>query len=190
MPLLPTPSSQEHTSFNQNPIIAKQPQPSCLAWLGDPSMARASDPSRDIIPKSVQILSMSKTADLAPAEASILPLFYAMGGCIPRFIVERAVFPQQRCNGLGEMYEITSQNAGLSSHLRLLLLEGEKLRQAIEKLLLLSTIGVEESNGVEVYICQTNLAQSLYSRDRIYWIQQAFELICYVFPRSQAGSSL
>jgi len=152
--------------------------------------AKANDLGRDIIPKSVQILSMSKTANLAPTKASILPLFYAMSGCIPRFIVERAVSSQQRCNGLGEMYEITPQNAGLSPHLRLLLSEGEKLRQAIKKLLLLSTIDVEESNGVEVYICQTNSTQSLYSRDRLYWIQQAFELICYVFPKSQAGSSL
>lgn len=66
------------------------------------------------------------------------------------------------------MYEITSQNANLSSHLRLLLLENEKLRQAIKKLLLFSTINVKESNDVKVYICQTNLVQSLYSRDRIY----------------------
>ncbi len=122
-------------------------------------MAKANDLGRDIISKSVQILSMSKIANLAPTKASILPLFYVMGDCIPRFIVERTISSQQRCNNLDKMYEITSQNAGLSSHLRFLLLEGEKLRQAIEKLLLLSTIDVEESNGVEVYICQIDLAQ-------------------------------
>ena len=153
-------------------------------------MARADDSGQDIIPENFQILSVPKPADLASVEASILPLFYAMGGRIPRFIVERAVTPQQRCNGLGEFYEITPQNAGLSAHLRLLLSEGEKLRQAVENLLLLSTIDVGESDGVEVYICRSDSAQSLYSQDRVYWIQQAFELICYVFPRSQTGNSL
>ena len=91
-----------------------------------------------------------------------------MSGRISRFIVERAVASQQRCNDLDRLYEITPQNANLSAHLRLLLSEGKKLRQAIEKLLLISTIDMEESNGVKVYICQTDSAQSLYSRDMIY----------------------
>jgi len=131
-------------------------------------MTKVDDLDRDIISKSVQILSMSKIVNLALVEASILSLFYVMNDCILRFIIERAIFSQQRCNDLDEMYEITSQNANLSSHLRLLLLENEKLRQAIKKLLLLSTINVKESNGVKVYICQTNSIQFLYSRDRIY----------------------
>jgi len=81
-----------------------------------------------------------------------------MNDCISRFIVERVVSSQQRCNNLDKMYEITSQNVDLFSHLRFLLLESEKLRQAIKKLLLLLTIDVKELNDVKVYICQTNLA--------------------------------
>jgi len=66
------------------------------------------------------------------------------------------------------MYEITSQNVDLFLYLRFLLLESKKLRQAIKKLLLLSTINMKELNDVKVYICQINLVQFLYSRDKIY----------------------
>jgi len=91
-----------------------------------------------------------------------------MSNCISRFIVKCAIFLQQRCNNLDKMYEITSQNVDLFLYLRFLLLESKKLRQAIKKLLLLSTINMKELNDVKVYICQINLVQFLYSRDKIY----------------------
>jgi len=57
-------------------------------------MIRVDDLDRDIILKSVQILSMSKIVDLALVKASILLLFYVMSDCISKFIVKRAIFSQ------------------------------------------------------------------------------------------------
>jgi hypothetical protein len=122
-------------------------------------------------------------------ERLIPPLLYAMGGHIPKFMLERAI-SQQRWNRLGVIHETTPQNAGLHAHLRDLLSDGRKLWQAVERLVSLSVIRVEESDGMETYICGWESAQFPYGQNRSYWIHQAFELFCYGFSHNQTEYSL
>ncbi len=123
-------------------------------------------------------------------EISIPPLLYAMGGHVPKAVLERAVSPQQRWDRHGVEHETTLQHAGLNAHLRELLSDEKKLWRAIERLLSLSVVGVEESDGMETYICGWESAQFPYDWSRSYWIHQAFEIFCYAFPRSQTKYSL
>jgi len=113
-----------------------------------------------------------------------------MGGHVPKAMLERAVSPQQRWDRHGVEHGTTPQHAGLNANLRELLSDERKLRQAIERLLLLSVVGVEELDGMETYICRWESAQFPYDRTRSYWIHQAFEIFCYAFPRSQIEHSL
>lgn len=107
-----------------------------------------------------------------------------MGGYIPKFMLERAT-SQQRRNRLDIIYETAPQNAGFHAHLRDLLSDGRTLWQAVERLIALSKIGVEESHGMEIYVCRLESAQSQYIQNRPYWIHQAFGLFCYAFSCNQ-----
>ena len=120
----------------------------------------------------------------------LLPLFYAMGGHIPKVMLERAVSPPHRWDRHGMEHQTTLQHCSLNLHLRELLSDDSRLWQAIERLLLLSVISVEESDGVETYICEWGSAQFPCDQTRAYWIHQAFEIFCYAFPRSQTEHSL
>lgn len=122
-------------------------------------------------------------------ERSIPSLLYAMGGHIPKFMLERAI-SQRRWNRLGVIYETVPQNASLHAHLRDLLSDGKKLWPAVHQLISLSVTGVEESDGMETYVCGWESAQLLYVQNRSYWIHQAFELLCYAFSRNQTENSL
>lgn len=122
-------------------------------------------------------------------ETSIPPLLYAMGGRIPKFMLERAV-SQPRWNSFGVIYDNTPQNADLHAHLRDLLSDGRKLQQAIERLVSLSVISMQESDGMETYICGWESAQFSYVQNRSYWIHQAFVLFCYAFSHRQTEYSL
>ena len=122
-------------------------------------------------------------------ERSIPPLLYAMGGHIPKFMLERAI-SQQRWNKLGVIYEIIPQDVSLHAHLRDLLSDGKKLWPAVDQLISLSVISEEESDGMETYVCGWESAQLPYVQNRSYWIHQAFELLCYAFPSNQTEHSL
>ena len=123
-------------------------------------------------------------------ETSIPPLLYALGGHVPKAMLERAVSPQQRWGRHGVERRTTLQHAGLDAHLKELLSDERKLWKAIERLLLLSVVSVEELDGIETYICGWESTQFPYDRTRSYWVHQAFEIFCYAFPRSQIEYSL
>ena len=88
------------------------------------------------------------------------------------------------------IYETTPQNTGLHAHLRDLLSDGRKLWPAVNRLVSLSAIGVEESDGMETYVCGWESAQSQYVQNKSYWTNQAFELLCYALSRNQTEYSL
>ncbi|KAF2191261.1 hypothetical protein K469DRAFT_367754 [Zopfia rhizophila CBS 207.26] len=118
-------------------------------------------------------------------EKSLPSLIYAFGG-VPKFMLERAVFPQKRWDKRGVEYETKLQHASFDTHLRNLFLEKRKLWQLVEHLISLAVIGVEESDGMETYICGWKSAEFLYNRRNSYWVEQALGLFCYIFPRSPA----
>ena len=107
-----------------------------------------------------------------------------MGGHIPKFMLKRAI-SQQRWDRLDVIYETTPQNASLHEYLRDLLSDGRKLWQAVERLVSLSLIDVEESDGMKTYICGWESVQFSYVQNRSYWIHRAFELFCYAFSCNQ-----
>ena len=113
-----------------------------------------------------------------------------MGGYVPKVMLERAVSLQHRCDRHGMEHETTLQHGSLDAHLRELLSDEKKLWQAIERLLSLSVINLEEWDGVETYICGWESAQFPYDQSRAYWIHQAFGIFCYAFPRGQTEHSL
>ena len=107
-----------------------------------------------------------------------------MGGRIPKVILDRATSPQQRWGEDGQMHEVTPHDTGLHQDLVVLFSDGTKLKQIIEELVTSSIISIEGStDGAETYICQCESARISYDQNRVYWIHQAFELCCYVFPR-------
>lgn len=123
-------------------------------------------------------------------EMSLLPLFHAMGGKTPKVMLEWAACSEQRWKQHVTERETTLQDAGLNAHLRELFSDERKLRQAIERLLSLSIIGMEDSGGVENYICSSELAQVSYEQNRACWARQALEVFCYAFSRGQTAHSL
>ncbi len=122
-------------------------------------------------------------------ETSIPPLLYAMGGHVPKFMLERAI-SQWEYARLDVMYETVPQNAGHRVHLRDLLSDGKTFWQAVERLLSRSVIDVEESDGMETYTCRWESAQFEFVQNSPYWIHQAFELFCYASHLNQTEASL
>ena len=115
-------------------------------------------------------------------------MLYAMGGRVPKAMMTYIMAPQQRRSKNGEIFDIKLQNAGLHQDLVANFSDSSELIQSIENLTLLSTIQVEiSSEGIEHYDCFSESAQASYNRNRAYWIRQAFELCCYVFPRKFGG---
>jgi hypothetical protein len=138
---------------------------------------------RDLTMEKVSVHQTSAPNNLLP-EIFIPPLFYAMGGRVPKLMIVKAISPQQRRNDHGEVFEIQPINAGLCQDLGKVLSDGPRLMQGIERLALHSTIQVETSSeGIEDYVCRRESARVSYDQDRIYWITRAFELCCYVFPQ-------
>ncbi|KAH8674440.1 hypothetical protein BGZ60DRAFT_404034 [Tricladium varicosporioides] len=129
---------------------------------------------------------VSPISPSASPSASIPPLFYAMGSHIPEIVLDRALSPQARWNESGEFDEITIQDAGLHEDLVDLLSDRTKFKRNVEGLVSQSMIHKEISRGgFQTYTCQCELARISYEQNRAYWIHQAFDLCCYIFPRSQ-----
>ncbi len=132
-----------------------------------------------------RIFSTSPAVGVSP-RTFIPPLFYAMGNCIPKLIVDRVVSPQARWSEYGEFQEVTPQDAGLYRDLVCLLLNEAKLKQHIEELVSQSIIHKEQSaGGLQTYTCQYEPGRKVYDQNRAYWIYRGFELCCYIFPRDQ-----
>jgi hypothetical protein len=120
-------------------------------------------------------------------ETFIPPLFYAMGGRVPKIMIDRATSPQRRLSESGDAFEFQPHNAGLHQDLVDILSDREELLRGIERLILLSTIAVETSSDViGFYTCQCESAQISFDLDPASWTHRAFELCCYVFPRNRA----
>jgi hypothetical protein len=132
----------------------------------------------------------SPAINMADMEISILSLFYAMGGRIPKFMIDRANSSQQRWTEHGDVLEVKLQDAGLHQELMDLLSDRTEFTRNIERLLSLSIIEVEVStDSMESYVCQCEGARIFYDRNKVNWIRRAFELCYYVFPRRKAGEA-
>jgi len=118
-------------------------------------------------------------------ETFIPPLFYAMGDHIPKVMLDRAISLQSRWSEHGEFCEVTPHGAGLHGDLMDLLSDDAKLKQSIENPISLSIISEVSRDGLQAYTCRDEPARVSYNQNRAYWIHRAFELCCYVFPRSQ-----
>ena len=87
------------------------------------------------------------------SEISVPPLLYALASHIPKFMLEQAI-SQLRRNWLEFMFETTPSNAALHTHLRDILSDGRTLWQAVERLIVLSVISMEDSDGMGIYVCR------------------------------------
>ncbi|KAG9240414.1 hypothetical protein BJ878DRAFT_483873 [Calycina marina] len=121
----------------------------------------------------------------ASPETFIPTLFYAMGDHIPKVVLDRATSPQPRWSEHGEFCEVTPHGAGLRGDLVDLLSDDAKLKQSIENLVSLSIISEVSKDGLQAYTCRDKPARVSYNQNRAYWIHRAFELCCFVFPRSE-----
>ena len=101
-----------------------------------------------------------------------------MGDRVPKVLLDRAACPQRRINMRGELYEVTSQDAGVDQDLACLL-DGTTLEQIVNHLVSLSLISPQDT----AYVCQDESTRILFERSKDYWIRQAFIFCCYVFPR-------
>lgn len=136
--------------------------------------------------KSIQRrISISSAGGVSP-KTFIPPLFYAMGNCIPKLILDRAVSPQARWSKHGEFEKVTPRDASLHWDMVDLLSDETKFKQDVEELVSRSVIHKEGSGAdPQTYTCQSEPARTMYHQNKAYWIYQAFELCCYVFPRDQ-----
>ena len=136
-------------------------------------------------PQDEESVSTTPTGCMSPGTL-IPPLFYTIGSHIPKVMIDRAMYPQARWSEHGELDKVTPYDAGLHGDLVNLLSNVTELQQCIEELISLSIISSKvSSEGLQTYTCQYQPAQILYDQNRAHWINLAFELCCYVFPRDQ-----
>jgi hypothetical protein len=109
----------------------------------------------------------------------IIPLLYAMGGRVPKIVLDRATCSQQRMNQHGKPCQVTASHAGLHPDI-MNLLDAKVLSRNIEHLISLSNIHVIDSS----YVCNDELARNAFYQAKEHWLREAFRLCCYVFPRS------
>lgn len=120
-----------------------------------------------------------EAATSSSPETAIKLLFHAMGGYIPKVFLDRASCSQRRLEKDGKQVETIPQDAGLDQNL-VHVLDAAKLRQSIEHLISLSAISARGTG----YVCQDQSVRELFEQSRKHWIDQAFMLCCYIFPRS------
>ncbi|KAF2871072.1 hypothetical protein BDV95DRAFT_53848 [Massariosphaeria phaeospora] len=109
----------------------------------------------------------------------ILPLLYAMGGRVPKIVLDRATCSQQRMNQHGKPCQVTASHAGLHPDI-MDLLDAKVLSRNIEHLISLSIIHVIDSS----YVSNDELARNAFYQAKEHWLREAFRLCCHVFPRS------
>ena len=90
---------------------------------------------------------LASTATHTNPKSVILPLFYTMGGYIPKVLLDRAKSPQKRVGECGEMYEVTLRDTGLHQDL-VNVFDATILERSIEGLISHSAIGLQESDSV------------------------------------------
>jgi hypothetical protein len=118
-------------------------------------------------------------------EAFLCPLFYAMGGYVPKILVDRATSSRKRSDEYGHAGEVTAHDTGMHEDLACFLFSGVRLQQAIRALISCSTLATEGlTDDVKAYVCQSEAARVSFEESSDYWIHRAFELCCYVFPRN------
>ena len=109
-----------------------------------------------------------------------------MGGQVPKVLIDRATTPQKRLGEKGEIRELAPGEAGLDRNLASLLSNKSRLQQSLDRLVSCSVVGQEESmNGLTSYVCYCDSTRVAFGQDTCYWMHRAFELLCYVFPRSE-----
>ena len=122
-------------------------------------------------------------------ETNVLALLYALGGHVPITVVDCAISRQQRWGEDGKVRGASLRDSNIDQKLVDLFLNRTLLGQSIEGLISQSLIGVETSKeGTEFYVYRCEIAPASYTQNGAYWIRQAFELCCHVFPR--AGDAL
>ena len=105
---------------------------------------------------------------------------------MPKILIDRATTSQKRLGKDGKVCDLAPEAAGLDPGLACLLSNKSKLQQSIQRLTAFSVLSLEDSvNGLASYICQRDSVRVAFDSDRSYWTCQAFELLCYIFPRSE-----
>lgn len=120
---------------------------------------------------------------IACSEQSLSSLICAIG-TIPKFMLERALSPQNRWGEYGVEYQVDLQNARFGTHLKNVFLDSSKLWQSLKHSISLVVVGAERSDSIEFYICGSASVERLYHQQKSYWIEQALWLYCYISPRN------
>ncbi|KAF1941102.1 hypothetical protein EJ02DRAFT_492969 [Clathrospora elynae] len=118
-----------------------------------------------------------------PKMAHPLLLLICAIGTIPKVMLDRAVQSQSRWNEDGKEYQINSHDASFNRDLMISFQDAGSLRLVLDQLLSLAFIRIERSDNADT-VYTSGPADDLLDGNLSYWLEQAFCLFCYIFPRN------